>query len=254
MSNKLKIVSWYSGGVTSAVATKMLIDKYGVDSVDIVFFETGNHHPDNTRFIKECSEWYGKDIEIFQNEKYKNVWEVLEKGYINSPHGAACTLELKKKMRIKLEKERNWDHQSFGFEYNKREIKRAERFLEQYPDTNPIFPLIDAKLDKKQCFKILKEQGIDVPMMYKLGFHNANCNMCVKGGMGYWNKIRTVFPENFKKMAELERKVGATCLKEKGSDGKSVKLYLDTLDPERGRHDPPLVGECGIICPVEEFD
>lgn len=31
--------------------------------------------------------------------------------------------------------------------------------------------------------------------MYDLGYANNNCIGCVKGGIGYWNKIRIDFPE-----------------------------------------------------------
>ncbi len=37
--------------------------------------------------------------------------------------------------------------------------------------------------------------------MYDLGYPNNNCIGCVKGGMGYWNKIRKDFPEVFQKRA-----------------------------------------------------
>ena len=39
-----KIVCWFSGGVTSTVATKLALERY--DDVEIIFFETGNHHPE----------------------------------------------------------------------------------------------------------------------------------------------------------------------------------------------------------------
>lgn len=69
-----KIVCWFSAGITSTIATKATLDKYGKDNVDIIFFETGSHHPDNERFLKECEEKiFGKKIEIVQNPKYNSV-------------------------------------------------------------------------------------------------------------------------------------------------------------------------------------
>lgn len=252
----MKIVSWYSAGITSTIATMYALQKYGTENVDIVFFETGSHHPDNERFMKDCEEkLFRKKIEIHQNPKYKDIYDVFKKGFINSPGGAFCTLELKKRMRQKLEKTRHWDHQVFGFECEKKEINRAIRFTEQYPETNPIFPLIDEKLTKVDCIRILQNFGVELPTMYKLGYRNNNCIGCVKGGMGYWNKVREDFPEIFKKMADMERQVGATCLKEKDPEtGKSRKLYLDELDPERGRKEEPITAECGVICATEFND
>ena len=59
---------------------------------------------------------------------------------------------------------------------------------------------------------MLWKAGIEIPAMSKMGYNNNNCIGCVKGGMGYWNKIRKDFPEVFAQMAQIERDVGATCL------------------------------------------
>jgi hypothetical protein len=55
---------------------------------------------------------------------------------------------------------------------------------------------------------MLWKAGIEIPAMYKMGYNNNNCIGCVKGGMGYWNKIRKDFPEVFNRMAVIEREVG----------------------------------------------
>jgi hypothetical protein len=75
--------------------------------------------------------------------------------------------------------------------------------------------------------------------MYDLGYKNNNCVGCVKGGMGYWNKIRVDFPEVFKKRAELERLIGASCIN---------GIYLDELSPDRGRIEDEIMEECSIFC------
>ncbi len=62
-----------------------------------------------------------------------------------------------------------------------------------------------------------------------------------------WNKIRVDFPEQFDAYAKMERERGYTILKDK--DG---ALYLDELDPNRGRmSDEPKI-ECGIMCEIAE--
>jgi hypothetical protein len=71
--------------------------------------------------------------------------------------------------------------------------------------------------------------------------------------MGYWNKIRKDFPDVFDDVAKIEREAGATCLLDT-VDGKRVKLYLDELDPERGRNQPPITSECGVVCATEFVD
>ena len=93
-----------------------------------------------------------------------------------------------------------YEAQVFGFEFSKKEVNRAVRFKEQYPGSKPIFPLIEKKLTKPECLYYLEAAGIERPEMYKLGYGNNNCIGCVKGGKGYWNKIRKDFPEYFDRM------------------------------------------------------
>lgn len=232
------IICWFSAGVTSAVATKLTVDKY--DDVSIVYFETGNHHEDNLRFLRDCEKWYGRKIEIIQNPRFKNIEDVFRhRKFINSPYGAPCTKYLKKEMRMKYEKEHYFTNQVFGFEYTKREVKRAKLFSKNYPRTNAIYPLIELELDKKDCISILADAGIELPEMYKLGYSNNNCIGCVKGSMGYWNKIRIDFPKVFEDMAKLERELGCRVL---------TNTYLDELEPNRGYTPKPVVEDCGIFC------
>lgn len=233
-------ISWWSGGVTSAVATKLAIDSGR--NVEIYFCETNQHHPDMQRFKADCERWYGQKIHTLTNMKWQSVEKVLEHGYINSPGGAYCTKLLKKDVRIAIEKLVDFDAQVFGFEFHTKQIKRAERFKEQYPLSLAIFPLIDNLLDKTLCMRKMLNAGIELPMMYRLGFNNNNCMGCVKGGKGYWNLTRKTFPEIFERTAKLEREAGHSCIN---------GTFLDELDPEAGRHETIELPECGIYCEVE---
>lgn len=244
------VIGWWSAGVTSAVACKLAIDAYGKDNVRIIYFKIDSAHEDNERFIKECEEWYGKEIEIWRSEKYTDQFDVIRKTkYVNGPSGARCTLELKKSVRFRVEKEVDYSSQVFGFEYNKKEINRAVRFLEQYPEAGAVFPLIEKRMTKPECLHFLEAAGIHRPRMYELGFPNNNCIGCVKGGAGYWNLVREHFPEQFNKMAELEEEVGRTCLKDKNG-----MIPLKTLDPDRGRKQKIIMPDCGNFCEIEFED
>lgn len=243
------IISWFSCGATSAVACKKALQLY--KDVRIFYIETNSGHPDNERFIEDCERWYGQSIERRQSTKYKDVDDVLiRKTYINGTHGAACTSLLKKAVRYEIQDELGeWNGQVWGFDFCAREVNRAIRFKEQNPDTKPLFPLIELGITKEDALGILWKAGIEIPMMYRMGYDNNNCIGCVKGGIGYWNKIRRDFPDRFKRMAEIERKVGATCLHdEKG------KIWLDELDPDRGDIVTPLPIQCSITCEIEFAD
>lgn len=241
-----KKLAWFSCGITSAVACKLAIEQYGKENVILIYIEIDSAHPDNERFIKDCEKWFGVEILRRRSEKYKDQFDVIEKvKYVNGVNGAPCTLQLKKNVRYSIEKEFDFDGQIFGFEFVKKEINRAIRFAEQYPNSKPFYPLIDAKLTKEMCADIILMNGIKLPTMYELGFHNNNCIGCVKGGKGYWNHIRKHFPLHFDKMVELENLVGNSCIK---------NTFLKDLNPKAGIHKPPITPDCGTFCEIEFAD
>lgn len=131
--------------------------------------------------------------------------------------------------------------QGRGFEwgFDLEEQNRAEQLEESMPEFHHEFPLIDKMLTKEDAHAILDRLGIRRPQMYDLGYQNNNCIGCVKGGMGYWNKIRKDFPDVFERRAKLEREIGHSCIK---------GVFLDELDPNRGRMEDEIMQDCGIMC------
>ena len=93
-------------------------------------------------------------------------------------------------------------------------------------------------MDKASCHALLMDMGIKRPVMYDLGYRNNNCIGCVKGGKGYWNKIRKDFPTVFNRRAKQERMVGASCIKD---------CFLDELQPGEGRVDE-VMPQCSFAC------
>lgn len=240
------VIAWFSCGATSAIACKLALQMY--KDVRIVYIETGSAHPDNKRFISDCERWYNQQIEIIRSKEYNSVDDVIiRKKYINGAQGAACTFLLKKKVRYKFEDEiRKWDAQVFGFDFCKHEINRAIRFRQQNKSTKPIFPLIEKQISKENTLEMLLKANIEIPAMYRLGYNNNNCIGCVKGGVGYWNKIRVDFPDRFRQMAVIERKVNATCIHDKNG-----KIWLDELKQDRGKHVKALLPDCSLFCQIE---
>lgn len=235
----MKTVSWFSAGVSSAIATKLAINE--IDQ--IIYIHIDDQHPDSMRFVKDCEKWFEKPIKVMQS-KYANVENAClgagGRGYINGPGGAACTGYLKKRVRIEWEQEQD-ELLTYVWGMDVHEYERCERLEETMPNQDHIFPLLDKKITKDHAHQILKASGINRPIMYDLGYQNNNCIGCVKGGMAYQNKIRIDFPEVFESRAKMERKIGASCIN---------GVYLDELDPERGRDKPPIVDDCGILCEV----
>lgn len=272
---KNKVICWWSGGVTSAVACKMAIDMYGVDNCLVLFIDTYNEHEDTYRFMFDCQKWYNSEIWTISNKKYTSIEDVwYDHLSLNVAHGAICSSELKRAARVNFERRNLIESQVFGFDID--EPKRAKNIKNNYPKANPIFPLLFKALSKKDCIAIIKSNGLEIPKMYKLGFTNNNCfgksdtslGGCVQGGIGYWKKIQLEFPEKFAKMAAVEHDLTnlkgkpVTCLKDQSKAAKEsgqFKVFLlphpnypfhKSLDDMKGRPIENLL-ECNGFCGVQ---
>lgn len=235
----------FSAGAASAIAAKLTIAQNPPNLV-IAYTDPGSEHPDNERFLNECEKWFGHPIIRLKSTKYADTWDVFERGrYLVSPYGAMCTVELKKKVRRNFQL--HDDIQVFG--YTSEEQHRADRFREQNLEVDLRTPLIDYNLTKDDCISMLQRSGIELPAMYKLGYRNNNCIGCVKGGMGYWNKIRRDFPEVFERMAKVERSLNVSIIR-----SANQPVFLDELDPTRGNHADEPSFECSLLCTIAEQD
>lgn len=233
---KLK-VCWISAGVSSFIAGYLVRDT--VDK--FIYIDIENQHPDSMRFIKDCERVLGKPIEILKSN-YGNIQNVIQTfRFINGPYGAKCTQILKKRVRKEWE-DNHKDYEItyvWGFDCN--EKHRADRLTETMIEFNHEFPLIDADMSKSDSHGMAELLNVKRPIMYDMGYNNNNCIGCVKGGMGYWNQIRKDFPEVFDRMAKLEREIGHSCIK---------GVYLDELEPDRGRMSEEVMPDCSIMCQI----
>ena len=251
-----RVVCWFSCGVTSAVASHLALKKYGHDLVVIAYTDTSSEHPDSLRFLSDCEQWFDHPIVRLHSAEYEDIWDVFERtGWLVGPAGARCTTELKKNCRRDFQ--RPDDIHVFGYDYG--ELDRIEKFVANNHDIRIELPLVKAKLTKEACADIVMRQGIEIPMMYRLGYPNNNCIGCVKGQQGYWNKIRVDFPEVFERMAKLERKMNVAINKTYDAkvldeNGKPVRqrVFLDELDPEAGNMASEPEFKCGLSCGVQE--
>jgi len=235
----MRVISWFSCGAASAVATILAAIKYG--DIEAVYCRVVEEHEDNLRFLEEFTQVTGIPVKIIVDEPHEgSIYKVfMKRGFIKNQYGAPCTMILKKDMRKAYQ--RPDDIQIFG--YTAEEQDRADRFIDGNNDVNEEFILIDNNVSKQDCYAHLSQLGIKLPAMYQLGYSNNNCIGCVKGGMGYWNKIRKDFPDRFDKMAKTERLIGHAVNK----DDKGP-VYLDELDPKRGRFKQDMPADCGFTC------
>lgn len=238
----MRVISWFSCGAASAVATVLAAIKYG--EIEAVYCRVVEEHEDNLRFLDDFTRVVGIPVKVIMDGQHEgSIYKVFTKrGFLKNQYGAPCTMILKKDMRKAYQ--RPGDIQVFG--YTVEEQDRADRFIDGNNDVREDFILIDNKITKQDCYSHLARLGLKLPAMYHLGYSNNNCVGCVKGGMGYWNKIRKDFPDRFEKMSKLERLIGHAINK----DDKGP-VYLDELAPDRGRFKQDMPADCGFTCEVK---
>ena len=209
------------------------------DIDEIIYTHVANQHPDSLRFLHDCEKILGRTITVLQSDRYIDVDDVIEKTRcINTPHGAPCTRVLKRDIRKKWELN-NPDHHIYVWGFDRNEVNRAKRVEEAMSDYEHEFPLIEHNISKEDAHGIADRLGLKRPVMYDMGYSNNNCIGCVKGGMGYWNKIRKDFPDVFYRRAMQEREIGHSCIN---------GIYLDELDLNQGNANQEVMEECGIFC------
>jgi 3'-phosphoadenosine 5'-phosphosulfate sulfotransferase (PAPS reductase)/FAD synthetase len=244
-----RVVCRFSCGVPSLVAAKLAIAEYGADRVEVVRSDTRSEHPDNERFLRDAEEWLGKKAVVLASDEYRDIWHVYRKErFIRSHKGVKCRGELKLAPFYRYYQPT--DLLVFGYTADSRDAARAVRLQATSPEMMT-FPLIKRGLVRADCMAIVRRAGIEIPMMYRLGFNNNNCLGCPNGGMGYWNLIRIHFPDRFEEMCLIQDELGpgSWFLERRGE-----RISLRMLEPGDGDHRTEPEIDCSIMCGAAEAE
>ena len=247
-----RIVCQFSCGAASAVATKLALAQYGAThDVQIVNAFLMEEHEDNRRFAADCQGWFGREITMLRDEKYgaSTIQVFKRRQYMKGPSGAPCSRALKRDI---LDAWRMpGDVMVFG--YTIEEQDRLDDFRERYPDRPVIAPLIDAGLGKEDCKSMVQRAGFELPLMYRLGYDNANCIGCVKGGEGYWRAIREDFPEQFEANCLVQDEIGegSWFLRFRSGPRKNERFPLRELPQGPAMRNEKLPA-CSFFCEMAE--
>lgn len=238
------IVVWFSCGAPSAVASKLIVEKYGaLNNITIVNNPVDEEDADNRRFLKDVSEWIGLPIISATNPLYNTtsaevIWD--ERKYMSGVKGAPCTGILKKQARYHFEDTHEIDFHVLGYAFDEQD--RHLRFIKNERE-NVIPILIEEKITKEECFELVLAAGLQLPATYLMGYPNANCIGCVKAtSPTYWNHVRKTHPEVFERRALQSFRLGCRLVRYKGK-----RIFLHEL-PEDAIGNKMKSYECGIFC------
>lgn len=237
-----RVLCWFSRGTASAVATRLILSEQ--PGALIVHCATNSEDADNDRFEADCVRWFNAPVTTIQSDEYADTWDVWEsERWINGPKGAKCTGALKFAPRLSFQLPD--DIHVFGYTNDRRDLARAERMRETYPELTIRTPLIERGLDKAACMALVVGAGLALPRTYGMGLWNANCIPCAKAeSPGYWAVIRHYFPEAFARFAELSRRLGARCLVIS-----KVRYFVDELPGDWPMTDA-IAPACDFLCHI----
>ena len=248
-----RVVCQFSCGAASAVATKITLAQSD-NPVLIVNAFLKEEHEDNRRFLNDCEKWFNHHITILRDDKYgastHEVWR--RKNYMKGPRGAPCSLELKRKLLATLSLPGDLNVVGFTVE----EGDRLDDLREHFPDKIWSAPLIDKGLSKEDCLAIIADVPIELPLMYRLGFDNANCIGCPKGGQNYWQHIRHHFPDEFIQISNIQQSIGAGAnfLQFRSGPRKGERMALAELPAGLGNMADEPSFSCSFFCEMAKVD
>lgn len=217
----MRVIS-YGGGVQST-ALLVLAAHGELGTVDAALFANvgdDSEHPDTLRYFREHAKGYGErhgipvielhrrrrtgEVETLMQrlERVKRAVPIPIRVANGAPGNRTCTMDFKiavidrwlREHGVKKEQPAecligfSWDEiERLG---NKRASKRSA----------PVYPLIDRRLTREDCKRLIERAGLAVPP-------KSSCFFCPFHRPSAWARMRRDEPELFQKSVELERMI-----------------------------------------------
>lgn len=228
----------FSGGRSSAVMTKLMLEKFrGVRPIEVVFCNTGKEALKTYEFVERCDkEWdfnvnwieavpledgEGVDfryVDYHTCDKEGKVFEsIIEKYGIPNPGAPLCKDRLKHKPVKKFVKSLGWKNYYLAIGIRGDEI---DRITSDSAKKNVFYPLVDWNWDKEMVNSFMRNQSFDLELSSDI---YSNCVGCWQMSFRKLGTLALKSPESFDWWQRMEDKY-----KYHKSDCKAA------VDPESG--------------------
>lgn len=213
----------FSGGRSSSMMAKIMLDNYERDDLLFTFANTGKEMPETLDFVHECDQRWNLGvvwIEYDQETKYRIVSretasldgrpfaELIEKkGYLPNRVARFCTADLKVRpmkayiMDLGFE---YWDT-AIGIRYDEPRRYHKLKANQGKDRWDYIFPLYDMRITQQMVQDFWKAQPFDLAIPSQYG----NCDFCFLKGLQKKTRQAHEMPERLEWWIEQEAKVGA---------------------------------------------
>lgn len=239
-----KIIVPVSGGKDSQLCLALALEHYPKDKIVAVHQSTGYDHPLTYKHLDWMEEFYGIKIEYTQSDKYKDVFDLIEKQqYFPNNVARSCTGELKQVPFGKWLIANDFLKEGDCLIWMGMRADESTARSSKYGDLNDydIFSLSDLsgkygkKFEKvcvslpivsfteKQVFEELEKRGHKVNELYAKGAARVGCFPCLLAKKADWEMAAKdeTGREHIKKLIELEDKFVA----DKSNTRKLIKIH-----------------------------
>jgi 3'-phosphoadenosine 5'-phosphosulfate sulfotransferase (PAPS reductase)/FAD synthetase len=214
----------FSGGRSSAMMAKIMLDNYPKEQLIFTFANTGKEMPETLDFVNECDKRWGLGVVWIEwcAEKGYNVVNyktaskagepfeqlVIKRKYLPNQQTRFCTGDLKVKPMKRYLVAQGYKHWQAAIGIRKDEPNRYFKLKNQKQKDrwDYIFPLWDFGITKSDVAKFWQQQGFDLGIHSNLG----NCDFCFLKGMGKKLTQARLMPDRLQWWIDMEQKIGAT--------------------------------------------
>jgi len=197
--NDKKHIMLFSGGLGSYFATKRLLGEVPKENIVLLFTDTLMEDEDLYRFLKESVDFLG--LKLITLSQGMDPWGIFYKQrFLGNSRVDPCSKFLKRVPARKWIKE-NYEPGDctiyLGIDWT--EINRLTKISQRWKPYEMKAPLCEAPyLSKVDMIREIKEDGIDPPRLYGLGFAHNNCGgFCVKAGQAQFANLFKKMPERY---------------------------------------------------------
>ncbi len=205
----MRRVVMFSGGVGSWAAAKRVAERYGTHDLVLLFTDTKAEDPDLYRFLDQATLNVGGDLVRIADGR--TPWQVFWAHHIiGNSRMAPCSRELKQWVANRWLSEHcepgdttiytgvDWTEEHRHIRLRDRRAGEGWRYEA---------PMCEAPyLTKAMMFELLRDHGIELPYLYRLGFEHNNCSACcVRAGIGHWVRLLWSLPDRYAEQEARER-------------------------------------------------
>lgn len=246
---KPKLAISFSGGRTSAVMTKLCVEKFSdTHDIAIVFANTGSEHENTLKFVDQCDKHFGWNVAwieaVVNPEKGKGIRHkivdfdtaarngepfeaYIKKEGLTGPSNPGCTNRLKElPIHSYLRRELGWEKgdywTSIGIRADEVDRVSAKRIENKF-----VYPLVDAGWTVSD----IKSECASWPFDLELkGDHYGNCVWCWKKSLRKLMTLAKDDPWNFEFPRRMEYEHERTNLQGEHKFRRLFRNNLSTVD------------------------